>query len=90
MYLYLVTPCGRYGKCHGEPFLRRRSTLEPMDVCSLSTNNSHSNINNRLLEDITRQKPIIRKGKFYLLLHGNGGGEKSLVMNKLAEVHGSS
>ena len=30
--IYSVTRCGRYGKCHGEPFLRRRSTLEPMET----------------------------------------------------------
>ncbi|KAH8795781.1 hypothetical protein F5882DRAFT_375438 [Hyaloscypha sp. PMI_1271] len=32
MNLHLVTRCGRYGKCHGEPFLRRRSSNEPMDT----------------------------------------------------------
>jgi len=32
MAFYLVTPCGRHGKQHREPFLRRRSTLEPMEA----------------------------------------------------------
>lgn len=32
MAFHLVIPCGRYGKQHGEPFLRRRSTLEPMEA----------------------------------------------------------
>ncbi|KAH8685673.1 hypothetical protein BGZ60DRAFT_97793 [Tricladium varicosporioides] len=27
---YFVTPCGRYGRHRNEPFLRRRTTLEPM------------------------------------------------------------
>ena len=34
MDYHSVTPCRRYGKCHGEPFLRRRGTDEPVDVSS--------------------------------------------------------
>ncbi|PMD44196.1 hypothetical protein L207DRAFT_630566 [Hyaloscypha variabilis F] len=31
MIYHSVTPCRRYGKCRGEPFLRRRGTDEPVD-----------------------------------------------------------